>query len=201
MSPALGGRVLTTGQPGRSLWNSFTQREICSPQPRREKEQVLPWSGYNQDGEILDLSWEQIMNNSKSHIRTRPCSSASPAPPRLHQWADPQSPAWGSWESGVSLYRLLPAPGLFEITCYALKIHENFALYFWACNVTLCVKLLSVNKTEAAERGLSFPMTPHPASAVSVWRQPFCYFSVSLPFWCWWLSFSLREPSSPILCP
>ena len=142
------------------------------------------------------------MNNSKSHIRTRPCSSASPAPPRLHQWADPLSPAWGSWESGVSLCRLLPAPGLFYATCYILKIHENFAVCFWACcNVTLCIKLPSVSKTEAAERGPSFPMTPHAASTVSVWRQSFCYFSVFLPFWYWWLSFSLREPSFPILCP
>lgn len=45
----------------------------------------------------------------------------------------------------MSLNRLLEARGLFEITCFILKIHENFAFYFWTCfNVTLCVKLLSV---------------------------------------------------------
>lgn len=98
----------------------------------------------------------------------------------------------------MSLSRLLQARRLFEITCFILKIHENFALYFWACfNVTWCVKSLFVSKIGAAERCRSFPVASLPVGTVLVGRQLSCCFScpASILFWCQCLSFPLGEPS------
>lgn len=98
---------------------------------------------------------------------------------------------------GEGLDRLLEAGGLFEMTCFSLKIHENFALS-WACfNATSCVKLLFlVNEIEAVDGCLSItlplppPPNPHPVTFQSagtglVRRQPFCCSScpASITFW------------------
>lgn len=70
-----------------------------------------------------------------------------------------------------------------KITYFILKIHEDFALNFWACfNVTLYAKLLSRSKTETAERCPPFPVTSHPASTVSEWRQLLFILSCLRPF-------------------